>query len=280
MGGGGAAVWVPHPFPQLTSAVSGSCPYAFLQTLFHQRGCAQGGHPRLSCQGCCGASSTSFSGLLQPSVCRVEDLSVVASGHRPLPPQSLCGCVPLSDGDHPVCSPVGSSGRLDGLHRLERSVPTGSGTSGISSFSTLCVQWSRFPIQSPVLWPLHGSTGLLTVHGSYFRHSPRYGYPHAQVSRRLASPFVLSGIPPPGSQAVLGLCHEVGVVINREKSHLVPSQVVQYLGVVINTQSFVASPSPDRISRLQLTAEEFRSSASPPGGYGSRCWACFLRWLT
>ena len=58
-------------------------------------------------------------------------------------------------------------------------------------------------------------------------------------------------------QTVLGLCHELGVVINREKSHLVPSQVVQYLGVMINSQSCVASPSPDRISRLQLTAGEF-----------------------
>ena len=53
-------------------------------------------------------------------------------------------------------------------------------------------------------------------------------------------------------------------MINLEKSHLIPSQVVQYLGVVINTQSFVASPSPDRISRLLSTAGEFRSSASPP----------------
>ena len=65
-------------------------------------------------------------------------------------------------------------------------------------------------------------------------------------------------------QTVLGLCHELGVVINLEKSHLIPSQVVQYLSVVINTQSFVASPSPDRISRLLSTAGEFRSSASPP----------------
>ena len=36
----------------------------------HQRGCARGGHPRLNCQGCSGASSTSICGLLQPSVCR------------------------------------------------------------------------------------------------------------------------------------------------------------------------------------------------------------------
>ena len=61
-------------------------------------------------------------------------------------------------------------------------------------------------------------------------------------------------------QVVLDLCRELGIVVNPEKSHLVPSQVVQYLGVTINTQSFVAS----HVSRLLSTAGEFRSSASPP----------------
>ena len=50
-----------------------------------------------------------------------------------------------------------------------------------------------------MLWPLHGSTGLLSSHGSCFRHSPRYGYPHVPVSRRLASPVIFSGVPSPGS---------------------------------------------------------------------------------
>ena len=65
-------------------------------------------------------------------------------------------------------------------------------------------------------------------------------------------------------QTVLDLCHELGIVVNPQKSHLVPSQVVQYLGVVISTQTFMASPSQERISRLLSTAAEFRSSASPP----------------
>ena len=199
MGGGGAEGWVSHPFSQLPSAVPGSCSYAFLQPLLHQRGCARGGHPRLNCQGCGGACSTSISGLLQPSVCRMENLRVVASGHRLLPPQSLCGCVTLSDGDHPVCSPVGSSGRLDGLHRSSGGVRPGSGTSRISSLSPLCFQGSRLPVQSSVLWSIHGSTGFLTGHGSGFRHSPRYGYPHAPISRRLACPVLFSGFPSPGS---------------------------------------------------------------------------------
>ena len=272
MGGGGAAVWVPHPFPQLTSAVSGSCPYAILQPLLHQRGCAQGGHPRLSCKGCCGASSTSFSGLLQLTVCRVEDLGVVVSGHRPLSPQSLCGCVPLSDGDHPVCSPVGSSSRLDGLHRLERSVPPGSGTSGFSSFSTLCVQGPHFPIQSSVLWPLHGSTGLLTGHGSYFRHSPLYGYPHAQVFRRLSSPVVLSGIPLPGSPDCpralprAGGCDQPGEIPPRTIPGGAVSrcrdQLPVFCGFSIARAHLQAAVNRQRISILRLASHEIMALAT------------------
>ena len=65
-------------------------------------------------------------------------------------------------------------------------------------------------------------------------------------------------------QTVLNLCHELGIVVNPQKSHLVPSQVVQYLGVVINAETFMASPSQQCISRLLSTAAAFRSSASPP----------------
>ena len=65
-------------------------------------------------------------------------------------------------------------------------------------------------------------------------------------------------------QTVLQLCHELGIVVNPQKSNLVPSQVVQYLGVVIGSTSFRASLSEERISRLQSTAAEFQSCASPP----------------
>ena len=63
---------------------------------------------------------------------------------------------------------------------------------------------------------------------------------------------------------VLPLCRELGIIVNPEKSNFSPSQVVQYLGVVIDERTFVASPSPDRVSRLWLTAREFLRSAAPP----------------
>ena len=65
-------------------------------------------------------------------------------------------------------------------------------------------------------------------------------------------------------QVVLDLCRELGIVVNPAKSRLEPCQVLQYLGVVIDTQSFRASPSPYRVARLLSTAGEFLSSADPP----------------
>ena len=67
-------------------------------------------------------------------------------------------------------------------------------------------------------------------------------------------------------RVVLDLCHELelGIVVNPAKSHLVPSQVVQYLGVVVDLQSFRASPSPERVARLRSQANAFLSCADPP----------------
>ena len=65
-------------------------------------------------------------------------------------------------------------------------------------------------------------------------------------------------------QVVLDLCQELGIVVNPSKSHLVPSQVVQYLGVMIDSRSFRASPSSELVAKLHSTADAFLSCAAPP----------------
>ena len=194
----GAEGWLLSALPQRPSSFQCSHPNAFLQPHLHQ-GAALEEVTLDFCQGCCGACSTPFSRLLQPSVRSVADLGVMASGHRPLLSQSVCGRVSLPDGDHSVCAPVGASGGLEGLHRSEGSVSSSAGSSSFSSLSSLHVQRHCLPIQSAVLWPLHGSTGLHQGHGSCFSYTPFYGDPYETVSRRLASPVCLSGVPPQGS---------------------------------------------------------------------------------
>ena len=65
-----------------------------------------------------------------------------------------------------------------------------------------------------MLWPLHGSAGLHQGHGSCFRNTPFYGVPYETVSRRLARPVFLLGVPPQGSPDCppplprVGDCHQ------------------------------------------------------------------------
>ena len=195
---------IQHPFPQSPSAVRGAHPYAILQPLVHQRGCACGGHPGFDCQGCGGVR------LLQPSVCGLENLGVVASGHRSLDPQSLRGHVTFPDGDHSVCTAFGLSGRLDGLHRSQGGLPTGSHPFGISPLPPLCGARPILSVHSAVLWPLHSPAGFHPGHGSCFRHSPFMGYLNASLPRRLASPVILPGVSPPGPPGGAGPLSGVG----------------------------------------------------------------------
>ena len=58
----------------------------------------------------------------------------------------------------------------------------------------------------------------------------------------------------------LQLCQELGIVVNFVKSHLIPSQVAEYLGVRLDSETFRASPTPKRIEKFFSIAEEFLSS--------------------
>ena len=196
LGSGGVAVRLLHSFPLRPSTVQGSHLDAIIPPFVHQRGGAGGGHSGSYSQECCGACSSAFPRLLQPAFCCVEDLRVLETRHRSLDPQSLRGRVPFQDGDHPVCPPVCSSGRLDGLHRSQGSLPASPCPSRLSSLPSVCGIGQSVPVLCSLLWPLHSPAGLLTGHGSCFRHSPFLGYPHEVIPRRLACPVVLSRISP------------------------------------------------------------------------------------
>ena len=265
LGGRGAAGRLLSAFPQHPSTFQWSAPNAFLHPHFHQRCCSGGGHLGPHCQGC-------FSRLLQPSVRSVEDLGVLASSHRPLPSQSLCGRVSLSDGDHPVCSPLGASGGLDGLHRSQGSVSPGACPSCFSSSSALRLQGQRLSVQSSMLWPLHGSAGLHQGHGSCFRHSPFYGDPHEALPRRLARPVSLSRIPragfadSPPPLSLVGDCRQSPKVQPRSITGCPVSRSDHrrpiFQGFSIARTRLQASVNSRRISVLRLASRELMALAA------------------
>ena len=58
---------------------------------------------------------------------------------------------------------------------------------------------------------------------------------------------------------VLDLCLDLEIIVSLEKSSLTPSQVVSYLGVRIDSQTFQASPTPSRTEKFFSIVEEFLS---------------------
>ena len=63
-------------------------------------------------------------------------------------------------------------------------------------------------------------------------------------------------------QSLLSLCHTLGIVIN-EKSDLVPSQAVKYLGMTIDTDAGKVFPSLARVDKFLSVAERFCAMESP-----------------
>ena len=278
----GADPWVVGVLCSLHLGASTSCgahPLSVLQPHFHQ-GQGLGEGSSVSCRESCGrACSFTFSGLLQPDICGDESLGVVETSDRFVNPQSESPQDSLQDGDSPVCASVCAGRRLDGLHRLEGRILAGPITSGQWQVPQICCFESSFSIQNSVFRSLYGSTGFHTGHGSGLSHSASPGnrmcrYLDDWLIQAPSRPLVLQAL-----ETVVHLCRDLGVVINWEKSNLlpsrspcqrevlaeytnnnnIPSQRVVYLGVILDSTLFRVSPSQPRVEKLCLIIEEFLS---------------------
>ena len=65
-------------------------------------------------------------------------------------------------------------------------------------------------------------------------------------------------------RAVLRLCNSLGIVVNWEKSQLVPTQTICYLGVILDSINFRASPAQKWIDKLLSIGDVFLSSVDQP----------------
>ena len=63
---------------------------------------------------------------------------------------------------------------------------------------------------------------------------------------------------------VLDLCRTLGIVVNYEKSSLIPRQSAEYLGMRIDSPSLRAFPTAKRVDNLTSLVDMFLSSSSPP----------------
>ena len=247
---------IPFSSPSPLSAVP--VPIPSYSPDFHQGECSPWGGSFVDGQGS-GRGSSSLSGQLQPSFCCVEGNGLVETSDRPIASESLCPTNTFQDGDQPIGPPCGAKGRLDDMHRSQGCVSSVSGTSRQPSVPQVCCGWSGLSVQGPLLWPLHGPSGIRQGHGSCVSHTSR---PGVRLLRYLDDCLVLASSRVESLWArdmVLNLCQQLGIVVSLAKSHLIPSRSATYLGTYIESPSLRAFPSQERVSTLRSQLAEFIS---------------------
>ena len=197
---GGLAVGISHSLPSGHHLIRGTHPLPFVQPLVHQGQGLGGGGSLVVRERSNRAGSSPVSRLLQPAVCGDEGLEVVEAGHRPFVTESEGSEDLFQNGDSPIGSPFRSGWRLDGVSRLERCVLAGSDASGLLQVPQVRSIWEGVPVQGSLLWPVHGSPGFHSGHGSCFGSSSPFRHSSSSLSRRLASPSVLPTASSPCSE--------------------------------------------------------------------------------
>ena len=169
-GGGGVAEPIFNLFHITSIPLLVSNSLRQLLPLFHQRDSSAGGNLGFDQERSSKARSC-LSWVLQLHFCGDEAFELVEAHYRPLIPGQVRSSLPVQEGNLSVRSWCHSERRLDVLHQLEGCLPSGSCPSGEQEIPLLCSVQQGFSVHGPMIWPLHGPSGLYQGHGSCFDHS-------------------------------------------------------------------------------------------------------------
>ena len=205
LGGGGSAGRISHFFPEGSHFIRGAHPFFGLLPQFYPGQSLGAGSGVSAPEGSHRAGSTSFSRLLQPSVCGDEGLGVVASGNRPFSFESQGVEDTVQRG-------------LDGLHRPQRCLSSDSKPSGFQEVSEVHGLRQGLSVQGPLLRSVHGSAGLHPRHSSGFGYFTQFRHSSLALSGRLVDSGVLPRAGSPvfedsaSSLQLSGDCRQLGEV--------------------------------------------------------------------
>ena len=228
---------IPDSLPLGSHLIQGSHPFTGICLQFHQ-GQSSGGRGSGSAeQGCIRAGSASISRLLQPVIHDFESFRGVETGHRPFHSEPEDSADILPDGDTSIRSSLGSSGGLDVVSGLEGGVLAGANAPGFTQvpqvhggvggkvyqFKVLCFGLSTAPqVFTRVMAPV---SAILHRMGVRLRR-----YLDDWLLQASSREQVLHALRP-----VLQLCRRLGIVVNWDRSQVIPTQQMVYLGVILGS---------------------------------------------
>ena len=269
MGRGGLTRGIQDPILSEASLIRPTPPHTFLSPVFHQgKSLGEGVFrptPKTSHR-----TGSSDSRLLQSPIRSPEGLWVMATHHRPIYPEHLYRITALPYGDPQ--SVLRSIRQTDWMISLDLQdaylqVPIHPESRRYIRFTM-----GGVPYQFRVL--CFGLTTAPQVFTRLMAPIPailhRYGI---RMLRYLDDWLILAESRDTCIQArdrLLHLCEELGLRVNHDKSSLVPSQTMTYLGMQILSVRFIAKPTETRVANLLNIIEEFLSSQNPPAALWRR----------
>ena len=202
--------------------------------------------------------STSRSRLLQSCLCGTKTWTrEVASNNRLVDTQQVRRGPSVQIRNTEVRTSSSRKRRLDGLYRSTGRVLPDSRSQGLSEVPTIRMAQHSLLFKA-LCFGLSPAPQVFTrVFGVVAAHLHAQG---VRLLRYLDDWLILGDSPESVARSlrtVSNLCDDLGVRINVKKSDWTPSQRTIYLGMVLDSRQFRASPSPERIERFEKLATLF-----------------------
>ena len=228
---------ISHSLPLGPHLIRGTHPLPCVQPLVHQGQGLGGGGSLFVGEGGNRAGSPPVSGLLQPAVYGDTLQSVLLS---------------VRAGDWMVSLDLKDAYLQVPMHPESRKFLRFVACGKVYQFKVLCFGLSRAPqVFTRVMVPV---SDFLHRSGSRLRR-----YLDDWLIQASSREQVLLAL-----DTVLQLCHSLGIVVNWEKSQLIPPQLMVYLGALLDSVSFRASPALKRVEKLLSIGDVFLSCEDQP----------------
>ena len=176
-------------------------------------------------------NNSRMSWILFQNFPRSKEERETQADHRPLGAQPFCLHTDIQNGDTEKSERRHSAQRLGVFIGSDRRLFAYPDTSSVSQIPQIHVERSSVPIQSTSIWPLNKSFRVYTPYDCHSDIPKEKGDNSSSLSRRLVSSKPKLRKLLEHRQFILSLINSLGLIINYEKSDLVPAQVFTFIGM-------------------------------------------------
>ena len=207
------------------------------------------------------SGQSKFTGVLQPAILGTQTQQPVETHPRPEHLEHLFKHRVVQDGDPRDHKNLPPSRGVGHIHRFQRCILPYTHSQSVQEVHALSPPGSVLPVQSPSLWPFHSPMEFTVVAKEVKLMALQKGirihqYVDDWLVRASTHHTCLQH-----TQTLVTLCQELGWLVNKEKSELVPKQIFNFEGYQFDLKEGKVRPTEER---WQALTDKIRSIMSDP----------------